>query len=245
MPRGGKKVRVPAHKQAQCIFCDSPGTRGVSKELSYGLFAEQNVISDDHHKVCDEHQYLNDGAQELPDAEFKEVHSTEIRPSVLLFLLERQKREIEELKSKKAIDIDSMSDDEFRRLTRIRKADFKELYEFLEVESYALFAFMLILTTGISQRVAGALLGIGAQTVNRYFSDVLTKATERFTNLSLGINCIDRVSARAHSTEAFQRDFPNVIGIWDGTYFYIEKSSDFEIQKKHIQDKRVVTWSRK
>jgi predicted XRE-type DNA-binding protein len=221
-----------------CIICSKYATTHVSSKLASCIYLKQSVIVNHNHcKLCEEHEFLNlqwDSIQELPDVPFKEVRDTDVSKIALFSLISNlgQVSEALALQRNHTVNLESFSDEQFRTLTRFSREDFQTIKNTANIDDeLQLFVFLLILKTGMSQREAGALLGVSKSSVNRYFKIALNKITSSYTDQHFGVKHFSRNRARSCSTDAFQAAFPKVIAIWDGTYFYVEKSADFEVQK--------------
>jgi predicted XRE-type DNA-binding protein len=211
----------------------------VSSKLASCIYLKQSVfVNHNHSKLCDEHAFLNDQwntIEEFPVVPFKGAKDNQVSRIALSALVSNLGPVAAELAllDNHTVNLASFSDDQFRTLTRFSREDFETIRNTANIDDeLQLFVFLLILKTGMSQREAGALLGVSKSTVNRYFKTALSKITTSYTNEYFGIRKMSRNQARSCSTDAFQAAFPKVIAIWDGTYFYVEKSADFEVQKK-------------
>jgi hypothetical protein len=143
---------------------------------------------------------------------------------------------------------DGVDDSNYKMLTGLEKSYFDELYEdYLRGNLRnscnrsvrdALGMFLMLLRGNISQKWLGYLFGTTQPVVSTTVRSVASVLTATFVPYNLGIdpiNHITREDAQKHNIPFFNGMFKKPATsmglICDGTYIYIEKPSDFELQR--------------
>lgn len=142
------------------------------------------------------------------------------------------------------------TEEEYKTLLGLGKEDFKQLYQYIKGSlkdsanrhpRNALALFLCLLRLNLSQPVLGIMFGIQqVSTVSDTINSV-SKALEKiFVPKFLGFQHMSRDQAIAeHGRKLFKTLFETpddtLFPIFDGTYLYIDKPSDFQLQK--------MTWS--
>lgn len=158
-------------------------------------------------------------------------------------------------KYKKKVRLDfadekELSEEEYQTLLGFGKEDFKNLFEYVKgclKESVnrhprnALALFLCLLRLNVSQPVLGIMFGIQQVTTVSDTINSVSKALEKlFVPNFLGFQQMTRDQAiQDHGRKIFKTIYEappdTMFPIFDGTYLYIDKPGDFELQKK--------TWS--
>lgn len=104
-----------------------------------------------------------------------------------------------------------------------------ELSKLITRSEVVIFEFFMICRQGISQNFAGVINSKSQQAISHIFANVLDFLYEKFV---LGKEAFTREAIISkHTPEMFKKIWPAVRGAIDGTYFYVEKSEDFDTQK--------------
>ena len=115
----------------------------------------------------------------------------------------------------------------------IGKTNLKQLLQDSDCSIQLIFEFFCKYRQKISDRFGGILFGKDHSTVFKIFGKILNNLSEVFVSKWLEASAFNREEIIQHNTsELFQQVFPNVRGGIDGTYFYVEKSEDFNNQRK-------------
>ncbi|XP_028165256.1 uncharacterized protein LOC114356347 [Ostrinia furnacalis] len=141
-------------------------------------------------------------------------------------------------------NIDDMEDNVIHTWIGLNKAQFNQMFtevpQLLEIPkaTVALAAYLMKLRTGDSNERLATLLKVSRRTLEKWLHQVRDLLTEYFVPRNLGLNHINRQQLVERNLSIPQSLFGNFEGvdrpivIFDGTYCYIEKSSNYMYQKK-------------
>jgi predicted XRE-type DNA-binding protein len=229
-------VQIPKASQTQCIFCKERKHKTVGRALANSIYLRDGIVVDfDHYYLCTEHVHFRKKHEDLqfPKIVSKKKLVSQLQPKLLMNFLGKLRSHVSEAMKDKRFDIDTLTDEKFKQLTRFTRDQFEQILERAKIKNpYILLTFLVILKTGMSQRETSVLLGIPKSTISDYFNKALALITKNITEENFGLKNVPRNTLRSWATEAFVTAFPKAIAIWDGTYFYAEKAADFEVQKK-------------
>ncbi|XP_033726042.1 uncharacterized protein LOC117315788 [Pecten maximus] len=150
------------------------------------------------------------------------------------------------------IDFDnnhSLTDADYQNLTGITKADFNDLCLLLSSStsirctknrtSRTCIALLLVkLRTGMSNRLLSTLFNIGKSSVRRAIMSARQFLSVNFTPRNVGFQHVTRDDVIEHHTRPLAQElFGTMINkpailVVDGTYIYIEKSNNFQFQRR-------------
>lgn len=109
----------------------------------------------------------------------------------------------------------------------------EEISSLINQNPQIIFEFFYICKQGISQHFASVLANKNQSTISRNFNSVLDNLTTYFVPKWLGASAFSREDViNKHTPKLFKQLHPRVCGGIDGTYFYCEKSSVFDSQRK-------------
>lgn len=96
-----------------------------------------------------------------------------------------------------------------------------------------LFSYLVKLRTGETDKRIAVLLKVKERRVNKYFALARAAIKTDFVPNHLGFGHVDRNQLLTHHTATSKVLFGNnVVLIWDGTYLYIQKSQNYDFQRK-------------
>ena len=239
-----------------CCICKkrSPKLITVATESRYKLFVEKGHLLLSGSRCCCSHldsdKYFKEEALCLISEEFAKDPNTFFNKSDILSLITNI-RAIAIRNDKYRIDFDNkntLSDAEYQTLTGITKDDFEDLCS--NVNSNAIrctknrssrtcIALLLVkLRTGLSNRMLSTLFNIGKSSVRRSIVSARHCLATHFTPQYVGFEHITREDViRKHTRPLAQELFGSVcehpaILVVDGTYIYIQKSNNFQFQRR-------------
>ncbi|XP_052689344.1 uncharacterized protein LOC128167586 [Crassostrea angulata] len=138
-----------------------------------------------------------------------------------------------------------LSDEDYETLTGITKDQFNDLVTYLEdirnteirSKRTCLGVFLTKLRTGLSNKVLGVLHGLTAAQVQRTVTTTRQCLMSSFVPSNLGFSHLSHEDfATLHCTETaktlFREDDSNAVVVLDGTYIYIQKSCDYQFQRR-------------
>lgn len=244
------EFEVPKHgKRQRCIACGcSVGTKAcssVKKAFSVGMekavnfWAQNNIITHyNDHKLCSTCFSMEDISIETKkssDSEvlcsFLEVVKDYIKKKKIVHEKEEEKVDTEE--KKPLLGIKAISEEDCVQCCGLEPNNLEELAEISGCSIQIVFEFFCKCRHSISNRFGGVLFGKLGSGVSHNFGRVLEKLTEDFVPKWLGSSAFSRDQIIKDNTPSlFQEILPDVRGVIDGTYFYIEKSTLFNVQRK-------------
>ena len=217
-------LSVAQSSRDTCISCGAKeNTSNVTLSKSCDIFERLGIV------VKVGYQCICDGCEPKPieslDILSKSTNNWP-KKSVSRLLKEMRKRR------QRFRGIDGVTDPEFQYLTKLSKDQFIALQERASItEALKLMIFLMICNLDISQRFCGILFSLSQSTISNYFQSALLKLNSISRSL-LGLKNISVDSIKTqHTTKLFRTLFPKVRLVGDGTYIYIQKSSNFQIQK--------------
>jgi hypothetical protein len=141
-----------------------------------------------------------------------------------------------------------LTDEDFRLLTGIGRESFGELVDVLKGSKMressnrsicnALGMFLVMLRLNLSQRVIAFMFGVNSQSsVSEAIDTVSEVLLQKFVPLHLGYQHLTREELlhrhmRSSFTTILERDPDDLILILDGTYLYVEKPLDQDLQRR-------------
>ena len=138
-----------------------------------------------------------------------------------------------------------LSDDEYITLTGFNKTQFQEITDSLSslknsvVRSVrtSIAAFLIKLRTGLSNKMISVLFGLQEPQIQRIVTSVRTAFMTDFVPNNLGFHHITYEDfCKKHTTKTastlFSSGPDDAIVVLDGTYIYIQKSSDYDFQRR-------------
>ncbi|XP_028038214.1 uncharacterized protein LOC114248965 [Bombyx mandarina] len=141
-------------------------------------------------------------------------------------------------------NINNMEEHVVHTWTGLNKAQFNQMFtevpELLEMPNatLALAAYLMKIRTGDSNERLATLLKVSRSTLEKWLSQVRELLTEYFVPRNLGLNNLNRqqiIERNLAIPKTLFGSFEGVdrpIAIFDGTYCYVEKSSNYLYQKK-------------
>ena len=140
----------------------------------------------------------------------------------------------------------SMSDEDFITWTGWNKEQFNNMLDYLvdmrsttnRDKTSALAMFWVKMKTGLSFGQIATLFNLHPvqqlSCVAVAIHSVEEQLTKHFVPYHIGVDSLTRENAITHATTYARSSFweNRVISIWDGTYFYIQKSEDHELARK-------------
>lgn len=242
------EFKVPLYsKRTKCIGCGcSVGTKakshtkkansvGMEKSLEFWI-SQQLVVHYNDYKMCS-----NCWNSEEISIQFK-LSSDISEFKTLLDLLTsnlKTKRKMDnkikgmDKEKKPLLNIAELSEEECMECCGISMSNLKQLSEECGCSIQIIFEFFCKCRQKISDRFGGVLFQKDQSAISHNFGRVLDKLTEVFVPKWLGSSAFTREEIIQYNTPyLFQQLMPNVRGGIDGTYFYVEKSGDFNYQRK-------------
>lgn len=243
-------IKSVACSSSLCFICRSTSGRSrIPKTALLDLWLKTQVMVPSMNRVCKSHleddvftsQAIDQIAATRNDANVSGHELAEWLKTLTLKLLEKRK----------PLDFDKgsgLTDADYKLLTGISEEAFSELAEILAKSEMrnsgnrshrnALGIFMVMLRLGLSQRVLRFLFGVRNQSC---ISDTIDKVAEvlmkEFVPKHLGYTHMEREELmskhmRPIYTKVLERDDDDLILVLDGTYLYVEQSSDHYLQRR-------------
>jgi hypothetical protein len=217
------EFRVPTRAQnSVCICCGGKnGLSAVGIGRDIAIYRAHNVVVHrKEHKICSNCARLPVDEMRIESAE--ETLRRTATTSPLLASLRR--------KESRAISYYDLSDAEMKMLTGLTFANLMSLRETTNADPQQLFQFFVLCRQAWSQRALAVVTCKAQATISEQFHTVLDALTDNFTALHLRQSMRDIV--RSHIPNFVKNLFPNVKGIIDGGYYFINKSVNFNSQKQ-------------
>lgn len=230
-----------------CFIChNNVGVQRLSLKCKVDIFIRKDIYVPDNARCCPQH-LDNDGfllRALLPGLSFLNRLYTLVGVQLSNFL--------EMLRTSARSDqpdfknVNSLSDEEFKLLSPITKEQFYDMYTFCanvqdenhtrHISKTDLLMFLCKLRQGLSDDFLKLMFNYGSrQAVSLIIMKVRKSLMLRFVPQNIGLNAITREEYIQRHVTAFANvlynddpDTPKAIAFVDGTYCYIEKSSNFQ-----------------
>lgn len=229
-----------------CVICKkSMPLVVVPREAKLQIFIDQGLIMQGPVKCCKRHlrgKYFKtiDGKRLKAVSDSTSLSSSELT-DLLNHLRSYARRDLLDFSNPGAL-----SDLDYHRLTGISATDFDNLFEYIKgyVRSTSarsarscLGIFLMKLRTGLSHSILSTLFGVSRRTIGKAITSARQALLKDFVPKHLGLAHLTRDDfIKIHTTDMakglFSEDEDVVILIADGTYIYIEKSSNYTFQRR-------------
>lgn len=135
------------------------------------------------------------------------------------------------------VGLDLESERVIKQWTGLSKENFNQLLVISELNSQQLFIYLAKLRTGTSNERLATLFNITRSTAEYRMNKARDALSERFMHAHLGLEHVNRDILKHNMTDISRALFcenspENIISIWDATYVYIQKSSNYEFQRR-------------
>ena len=139
-------------------------------------------------------------------------------------------------------DLENLDDFFLHQWTSLTRAQFEELTEFIESnKNEALAIFFIKLRKNLSFEDIGSLLNLSVTTARRRYNEA-REGLRRFVDQTFGLKNISRADIVQHSTQIANsllgREGNSIFALWDGTYIYQQKSSNFDYQRRSFSGQK-------
>ena len=243
-------LKIPSTSKSHnyCFICKRPGPKliVVTSDTRLQTFVQHNILVPAGCRCCPNHinneQFIEEAIVNLPTTETAFVNR-----SMVINLLNKM-REIITTQQKAKFDFESMLflyDSDCINITGLNKSNFNELSNCIKpyirntpARSYkmALGLFLLKLKSGISNKLLSTLFSISRSSVKRAVASVRKTLMNYFVPFHLGLNHITRQDVITTHTRPLAQylfgDGHTAILVLDGTYIYIQKSNNFQFQRR-------------
>ena len=234
---------------AKCIICKTEVKTGLCRviptEARFDLLIKFNVYADSASRICINHlvgNHLSGTVEWSTNKEEVEIGLTVDQASAVIegFLKVARERE-----QGFALDFNNpaFTDQDCLVWTGWTKSQFQSMLDCLQTtqdscqrdKSTALLIFWVKLKTGLSFQQIASLLNkntdSGLKMVSRAFRTVTSDLDSHFAPTFISCNHISRAKAFSEHMTAYSSELygGKMCIIWDGTYYYIEKSSNYTL----------------
>jgi len=241
-------LSVPT-SESRCFICQSKeGRSRIPNSARIDLFIRARIHIPEKNRVCKLHLLQGYFTEEAKTFIKATKPDTEVNgQQVSKWLNELADRLIQ---PRRPIDFNlpsQLTEGDFKLLTGIGEAAFNHLLEVLRESKMresgnrtlrnALGIFLVTLRLNLSQRVLAFLFGIPNQSVISETIDAVSQVlSDKFVAKHLGYQHLNREELMTKMCSTYhtilERDLEDLILILDGTYLYVEKSSDFYLQRR-------------
>ena len=244
-------IKSATKSHAYCFICKKPGPRliVVPQNLRTDAFVKYNVLITSESRCCPSH--LNNDLDKFDTAviqDLKTVDHSFLNRTTILELLSKV-RQVALNSSSKRMSFDNMecyTDNDLLNMTGLNKEQFMDLYTYVQpnirntparssVTTLGLFLFKL--KSGLSNKFLSTLFGISKSSIRRAIHSVRQVLLLEFVPSNLGFSHISREDVISDHTRVLAQSLlaennEQAILVLDGTYIYINKSNNFEFQRR-------------
>lgn len=210
---------VPFYNLGQCIHCGQPINGDdimIGREGAFALWQSNSVVCNPLYRMCQK-CYLSSDFTQIIIPKVKESHG---RMSCI-------KKLMESVRTLPIFHFNCMNDNDCKTLSGLESKWIKELSGEVKLSEHLLFQFYVICRQNIRQRPSAALNNCVQSTISIQFTEVLNSLYDIIVPQKL---CCSFEEVKNHIPQFFSFLFPGVSALWDGTYWYCEKSKNFDVQ---------------
>ncbi|XP_052696026.1 uncharacterized protein LOC128174533 [Crassostrea angulata] len=240
--------RTPS-SHAYCLICKRPGPKlvVVSSAARFSAFLHHEIIIPPGSRCCPSH--IDEG--EFRPGVLTKIQTFEssfVNKSTVLELIQKIRNyALQTSTSRFSFELSTMSNSDYMALTGISKENFEDLHSFISSDirntqnrgtRMSLGIFLLKLRSGMSNQLLATIFGISKSSLCRAVKSVRTALMKSFVPHHLGLQHTTREEIIENHTRPLAQelfgDFTNkkAIAVLDGTYIYIQKSNNFQFQRK-------------
>lgn len=227
----------------RCIFnCKSGVLKCVPLAARRSMLLEHSFYVPPNCRWCISHSVSEDLSQLIQQIKQTNKSITEAQFFDIFSIMKSMITE----KRNAVIGLDMNSERVMKEWTGLSIEQFNRLLtEVPQLNRDHLFMYLAKLRTGDSDERIATLFNLHRRTVEQHMQKVREALTDNFVRHHLGIQHLNRNILKENMTKVSQGLFcanndDNIITIWDGTYIYIQKSSNYAFQRKtySMQKKR-------
>ncbi|XP_076107099.1 uncharacterized protein LOC143075538 [Mytilus galloprovincialis] len=232
-----------------CFVCRKRGPKliVVSSSTRLTTFVQNNIIIPAGARCCPGHISDENFSEQAIECLSDLRKTTDFNRSDILDLLQKIRNLLLKNEDKRLnFDKDStLSDAEYISLTGIDKTSFSDLASHLvsirdtKVRSSrtCLGIFLTKMRSGMSNKLMATIFNVGKDSIRRAVTTVRKNLMQTFVPKHLGFNHISRENLIENHTRPlaqtlFGNEFNPAILVIDGTYIYIQKSGQFQFQRR-------------
>ena len=234
-----------------CVFgCENTSNlKKISRNVISNVFIEKNIIIENESKAC-VHHFTNQKLDEFKTEELDKLQANSNKSTLnsedIKLLLSELRNKIKDPKSFNEKIFEEMSEEELRQTTGVSRYGFNQMKECLISDdnptrmsnSFALGIYLTHMRSNSTERALALRFKCSKATIHVLKNRVRASLETNFVNKWLGIKSeeITRDLLKSNTSfiaeELFTLPSENIMTIWDGTYIYFDKSSDYIFQKK-------------
>ncbi|XP_053405404.1 uncharacterized protein LOC128558951 [Mercenaria mercenaria] len=249
-PSVSLKIPCTTKTHAKCFLCKRPGPKliVVPSETRVTVFIKFNILIPSGSRCCPVHIYN----EQISEESLINVLTTDtvfMSRTNILELIGAIRKEC--IRTNERLNFDNLREADYKELTGLKQTDFEDL--FLSIEEHirsspvrsprtTVGLFLLKLKSGISNKLLSTILGITPSSVRRAISSVRRALMQHFVPVNLGLAHISRqeiidkhtrpLAQSLFGTDESGDSQPKMMLVLDGTYVYIQKSTNFQFQRR-------------
>ncbi|XP_062566452.1 uncharacterized protein LOC134228771 [Saccostrea cucullata] len=245
-------ISMPLHRTASshayCFVCRRPGPKlmVVPPSARFNAFLNREIIIPPGCRCCPSH--IEDG--DFTPGVLQDINTLDsslLNRTTILELIRKIREYALKSSSKFTFDSSSMNSSDYVTLTSLTKENFDDLHKAIAGDvrntqnrssRMSLGIFLLKLRSGMSYQLLSTIFGISKSSLRRAMKSVRSALLKNFVPNNLGLQHISREEIITNHTRPLAQElFGNmnnqqVIVVLDGTYIYIQKSSNFQFQRR-------------
>ena len=244
-------IQAVTKSHAYCFLCkkSGPGLVVVPQHVRTEIFIHHNIVITGQSRCCPCH-LDHDMRHFIPEAfsNFKSIDHTFFNRTAIKEFLDkvRQLAITSTMKRMSFENLEIYSDTDMNNLTGLTREQFQDLHCILKdqlrgtpVRTTATTTgiFLLKLKSGLSNSLLSTLFGISKSSIRRAVQTVRKLMMKHFVPQNLGFQHISRKDIIDNHTRTLAQSLladskDQAILVLDGTYIYINKSSNFQFQRR-------------
>ena len=244
-------IKSATKSHAYCFICKKPGPKliVVSQNLRTDVYLKHNIIITSDSRCCPSHLdgNLNSFDPEILQ-ELKTVDYSYLNRSSIIELLSNV-RQVALNASSNRLSFDNLNDYtdcDLTNMTGLNKDQLLDLYNYVSPHVRntparssltTLVLFLFKMKSGLSNKFLSTLFGISKSSIRRAIHSVRRVLMNEFVPYNIGFSHISREDVINQHTRVLAQNLladnnEQAILVLDGTYIYINKSNNFQFQRR-------------
>ena len=246
-------VSLPIHRtpssHAYCFICKRPGPKLVVVPSSsrFLAFIHNEIIIPAGSRCCPSHiidgEFITGALDNLQTFDSSLFNRT----GILDLIHKVRNYAIQNSSCRFTFEPSSMLSSDYPTLTGLSKEHFEDLHSFISSEirntqnrgtRMSLGIFLFKLRSGMSNKLLATIFGISKSSLCRAVKSVRAALMKSFVPHFIGLQHISREDVIQNHTRPLAQELfgsftdQKAIAVFDGTYIYIQKSNNFQFQRK-------------
>jgi len=233
-----------------CFICRKPGNKMVTvkSRARYQLFVHCGILLSKSARCCPGHIcykeniFTQESIRRITLSGVKTSSTSQYTQEEILDIIKHLRVLARDNQQQRVVFNHTFDDDDYKTLTGLKKSDFEELFSVVseKINNNArnmLGVFLTKMRSGLSNRTLGTIFHMKKSHVSRCIKLVREALSGEFVANNLGFGHVARDTVISEKTRPLAKFLlgngeDKAILVLDGTYLYIQKSNNFQFQRR-------------